>query len=127
MKKKSSPLTSLELQIMEVLWAEGPCTTAEVVPKLKGNRAYTTVQTMLNILLRKKRVSRSLEGRAHRYKAVVPRERAIGNTLSDLVSRMFGGSTEALLMALMDTKQVTADELIRVGTERTELEATRKD
>jgi BlaI family transcriptional regulator, penicillinase repressor len=35
--------------------------------------------------------------------------------LSDLVKRMFGGSSEALLMAMVDTRQITAEELARVA------------
>ena len=108
-------LTPLELEIMQVLWQAGPSTVAEVQPKLKADLAYTTVQTMLNVLLRKKKVKRVQEGRAHRYRPAVSRERASGSALSDLVKRMFGGSSEALLMAMVDTRQITAEELARVA------------
>ena len=108
-------LTPLELEIMQVLWDVGPCTVAEVQPKLKADLAYTTVQTMLNVLLRKNKVKRVQEGRAYRYRPAVSRERASGSALSDLVKRMFGGSSEALLMAMVDTRQITAEELARVA------------
>jgi predicted transcriptional regulator len=113
--KKSEALTPLELEIMQVLWAEGGCTVAEVQPKLQAKLAYTTVQTMLNVLLRKKKVVRAQEGRAFRYQAAVSRERATGGALQDLVRRMFGGSPEAMLMAMVDTRQITAEELQRVA------------
>ncbi len=124
---KQQTLTPLELEIMQVLWESGPGTVAEVQPKLKGELAYTTVQTMLNVLLRKKKVKRVQEGRAYRYRPVVSRERATGSALSDLVQRMFGGSSEALLMAMVDTQQITAEELARVAerlaaAERTEVQ-----
>jgi predicted transcriptional regulator len=112
---KKQTLTPLELEIMQVLWDSGPCTVAEVQPKLKAELAYTTVQTMLNVLLRKSKVKRVQEGRAYRYRAAVSRERASGSALSDLVKRMFGGSSEALLMAMVDTQQITAEELTRVA------------
>jgi len=113
--KKNEALTPLELEIMQVLWAEGGCTVAEVQPKLQAKLAYTTVQTMLNVLLRKKKVVRAQEGRAFRYQAAVSRERATGGALQDLVRRMFGGSPEAMLMAMVDTRQITAEELQRVA------------
>jgi BlaI family penicillinase repressor len=113
--KINQTLTPLELEIMQVLWEVGPCTVAEVQPKLKAELAYTTVQTMLNVLLRKHKVKRVQEGRAYRYRPAVSRERASGNALSDLVKRMFGGSSEALLMAMVDTRQITAEELARVA------------
>jgi BlaI family transcriptional regulator, penicillinase repressor len=113
--RKSPTLTPLELEIMQVLWQAGPCTVAEVQPKLQAELAYTTVQTMLNVLLRKKKVKRVQEGRAYRYRSAVSRERASGSALSDLVTRMFGGSSEALLMAMVDTRQISAEELARVA------------
>ena len=113
--RKSPTLTPLELEIMQVLWLTGPCTVAEVQPRLQAELAYTTVQTMLNVLLRKKKVKRVQEGRAYRYRPAVSRERASGSALSDLVTRMFGGSSEALLMAMVDTRQISAEELARVA------------
>jgi BlaI family transcriptional regulator, penicillinase repressor len=121
--KINKTLTPLELEIMQVLWQEGSCTVAEVQPKLKGELAYTTVQTMLNVLLRKNKVKRVQEGRAYRYRPAVSRERATGSALSDLVKRMFGGSSEALLMAMVDTRQISAEELSRVAKKLAEAEA----
>ena len=121
--KINQTLTPLELEIMQVLWEVGPCTVAEVQPKLKGELAYTTVQTMLNVLLRKNKVKRVQEGRAYRYRPTVSRERATGSALSDLVKRMFGGSSEALLMAMVDTRQISAEELARVAQKLAAAEA----
>jgi BlaI family penicillinase repressor len=121
--KINQTLTPLELEIMQVLWDVGPCTVAEVQPKLKADLAYTTVQTMLNVLLRKNKVKRVQEGRAYRYRPAVSRERASGSALSDLVKRMFGGSSEALLMAMVDTRQISAEELARVAQKLAAAEA----
>ena len=114
-KKEHQTLTPLELEIMQVLWEHGAGTVAEVRPHLRGELAYTTVQTMLNVLWRKKKVKRVQEGRAFRYAPVVSRERAMGGALKDLVSRMFGGSSEALLMAMVDSRQIDAEDLARLA------------
>jgi BlaI family penicillinase repressor len=114
-RKSNQTLTPLELQIMQVLWDAGPCTVSEVQSKLRAELAYTTVQTMLNVLLRKSKVKRVQEGRAFRYQPAVSRERAEGSALHDLVKRMFGGSTEALLMAMVDSRQISSEELERVA------------
>jgi len=108
-------LTPLELQIMQALWRGGPATVAQARERLDTGLAYTTVQTMLNVLLRKKKVRRELAGRAFVYRAAVSRERAMGSALDDLVARMFGGSGEALLMALIDTRAITPQALARVS------------
>jgi BlaI family penicillinase repressor len=113
--KPKDTLTPLELEIMQVLWDAGPGAVAEVQARLPSELAYTTVQTMLNVLLRKKKVKRTLVGRAFRYAPAVSREGAIDTAISDLVTRMFGGSGEALLMALIDTHRVTAEEVERAA------------
>jgi BlaI family penicillinase repressor len=123
-QKAAETLTPLELEIMQVLWEAGPSTVSEVQPKLRAQLAYTTVQTMLNVLLRKRKVARVQEGRAFRYRPAVSRERATGSALSDLVRRMFGGSSEALLMAMVDTRQITAEELARVAERLNAVEGT---
>ena len=108
-------LTPLELEIMQVLWQAGPSTVHDVRPKLKAPLAYTTVQTMLNVLLRKGKVKRVQEGRAFRYRAVVNRKRATGSAVEDLVMRMFGGSPEALLLAMVESRQIGPKELERLS------------
>jgi predicted transcriptional regulator len=108
-------LTPLELQIMQVLWDRDAATVAEVQGRLASDLAYTTVQTMLNVLLRKKKVRRELAGRAFVYRPAVSQEKAMGTALDDLVARMFGGSGEALLMALIDTRKVTPEALARAS------------
>ncbi len=115
-QQKTAPtLTPLELKIMQVLWESGPSTVAEVQSRLSPDLAYTTVQTMLNVLLRKARAKRVAEGRAFRYQAAISRERAAGSAVHDLVKRMFGGSPEALLMAMAEARQISAQELERVA------------
>jgi BlaI family transcriptional regulator, penicillinase repressor len=124
-KQAGGTLTRLELEIMQVLWDCGPSTIAEVQAKLGSKRAYTTVQTMLTILLKKGKVERTEEGRRHRYAPLVSRERAVRTAVHDLVTRLFGGSAEALLMAMVDTRQITADEIARAAELLTKREEER--
>jgi BlaI family penicillinase repressor len=111
-RKPSSQLTRLELQIMEVLWPIGAGTVLEVQHSIPGEPlAYTTVQTMLNILHRKGRVKRKLIGKAYTYSPILSRETAVRDALVDVVDRMFGGSVEALVMSLLKTKQLDPKKL----------------
>ena len=77
-RKSSGRLTPLELQLMHVLWEQGPQTVQEVQQALgsKMRLAYTTVQTMLNLLYRKKKVKRVLQNRAYVYHPLVSYEEA---------------------------------------------------
>jgi predicted transcriptional regulator len=107
-KKGSNALTPLELKIMQVLWSEGPSNVLQVQKKLPpcDDLAYNTVQTMLNILHRKGRVKRALNGRAYVYRTIASREKVLGLAVRDLVERMFGGSAEELVMSLIKNRQV---------------------
>jgi predicted transcriptional regulator len=114
--KAAEQLTPLELEIMKILWEAGPASVQDVQQRVQGRRAlaYTTVQTMLNILVRKGRAKRTLIERAYRYRAAISREKALGNTLRDIVHRMFGGSAEALVLSLLETRQLTPETLQRL-------------
>lgn len=113
-RKKSEHLTPLELEIMKVLWEAEPASVQTVQQLLEGSRAYTTVQTMLNVLHRKGKVTRVLEEKAYLYRPAVSRSQAIGHALGDLVDRMFGGSAESLVMSLVETKRLTPAKLSRL-------------
>jgi predicted transcriptional regulator len=116
-KKGSTALTPLELQIMQVLWAEGPSNVLQVQKSLspKNDLAYNTVQTMLNVLHRKGRVKRTLKGRAYVYRTVASRETVLGQAVRDLVERMFGGSSEDLVMSLVKSRQVDLERIADLG------------
>jgi len=107
-KKRSSSLTPLELQIMQVLWREGAGDVQHVQNNLPSGTilAYTTVQTMLNVLQRKGKVRRKLKGRAYEYRPVLSEEKAVQHAVRDLVKRLFGGSSEELVMSLFKSRQV---------------------
>ena len=108
---KKAGLTRLELKVMQVLWRCGSSAVSAVQSEMEPPLAYTTVQTMLNILERKGKVTRRLEGRAYFYTAKVSEAKATGQGLRDLVDRMFGGSSEDLVMSLLKSKQIDAESL----------------
>ena len=108
-------MTPLELKIMQVLWRMGPCQVQAVQHELEGGLAYTTVQTMLNVLHKKGRVTRRLRGRAYEYRAVVSEEKTLGKAVADLVDRMFGGSPEELVISLVKSRQLDAGRLARLA------------
>jgi BlaI family penicillinase repressor len=125
--RETTGLTKLELQIMQVIWKLGTssvkgtssaraangaassnsaCSVKDVQEGLEQKLAYTTVQTMLNILERKGKLRRKLRGRAYVYSATVTEARASRHAVRDLVDRMFGGSTDELVMSLIKSRQI---------------------
>ncbi len=113
-RKKAENLTPLELEIMHVLWEIGPGNVQSVQQHLERELAYTTVQTMLNILHKKGKVKRSLKDRAYVYTPVVSRSHVTRQHITDIVDRLFGGSAESLVMSLVETKQLTPKKLARL-------------
>jgi len=114
-RKPKKQLTPLELRIMQVLWASGPLPVQEVQHRLEGELAYTTVQTMLNVLQRKGHVARSLVGRAYEYRPLHSRDVALGSAVRDLLNRMFDGSVEGLVMNMLRTKQIDSAKLSKLA------------
>jgi predicted transcriptional regulator len=114
-KITETTLTPLELEIMSVLWETGPANVQTVQSHLKGRElAYTTVQTMLNVLHRKKKVKRTLKDRAYWYRPVLTRQKAVTQALGDMVERFFGGSADSLVLSLFETRHLTPEKLARI-------------
>src|SRR2546427_13290152 len=100
---------------MNVLWEVGPATVKTVPARLEGrNLAYTTVQTMLNILHRKGKVKRRLKDRAYVYQPVLSRQRAIGQAIRDMLDRFFEGSADRLVLNLIETRQISPERLASI-------------
>ena len=109
-------LTPLELEIMQALWSAGPSTVDDVRARLPGHLrlAYTTVQTMLNVLHRKGKVKRALKGRAFEYTPTVSRKKAISAAMHELIDRVFGGSPESLVISLVEGRHLTPEKLAKL-------------
>lgn len=108
-KSNSKLLTDLELTVMRAVWSlgKGPVTVRAVVEVLNArderNLAYTTVQTIMNILVGKGALSsRRGEGRAHLYSAGLSHEEATASMTDEFLSRLFGGRAEPLIARLIE-------------------------
>jgi len=99
---------------MNVLWDHGPSTVAEVQSRLGDELAYTTVLTMLRKLEAKGYAGHEEEGRAHRFHALIGRDSARDGALKTLVSRLFKGSSDALLLHLVSSEKLTARQVARI-------------
>ena len=114
-EREKDTLTKLELQIMQVIWKCGTSNVNAVQEGLEQQLAYTTVQTMLNILERKGKLKRRLRGRAYEYSATVTEAKALNHAVRDLVDRMFGGSSEELVMSLIKNRQIDAGKIAKLS------------
>ncbi len=102
-------LSPLELQVMESLWSEGQRSVREIQESFpeKDRPAYTTVQTMLYRLERKKAVRRVKRiSNAHIFEAVITRDAAQGRFVDELL-RMFGWRMQPLMAHLIESGKLT--------------------
>ena len=114
-KNGEQGLTPLELEIMSVLWETGPANVQTVQAHFKSRElAYTTVQTMLNVLHRKGKVKRKLKDRAFIYQAVLSRQTAVTQAVGTIVDRFFGGSADSLVLSLLETRRLTPEKLAKI-------------
>jgi BlaI family transcriptional regulator, penicillinase repressor len=107
-------LAEREAQLMQVLWEHGPSTVAEAQAHLKDDLAYTTVLTDLQKLEKKGCVRHEEEGRAHRFKASIDRERAQRIAVRDLAARLFKGSAALLLTQAISDENMSEEDLNRI-------------
>ena len=106
--------TDRELDVMAVLWEQGPSTVAEVRQRIADDLAYNTVLTILRTLEEKGHVGHEEEGRAHRYLPLVAREEAGTSAVRRIVGKIFGGSPELLLTQLVGDRKLGRDDLERL-------------
>jgi len=109
MRSKSDTLTGQELEIMKVIWPLGQATIREVYDQLRQRRtlAYTTVQTMMNILETKGHLKREPGDKASVYAPVRPQQMVVRSMVREFVNRVFDGSARPLLVHLLKEKGLT--------------------
>lgn len=107
-------LGSAELEVLKVLWDDGPSTVRDVLGALHARGrtvAYTTVQTMLNRLEQKGVVASDKRGAAFLYKPVVTRERLSRTRLHRLVEELYDGAAGALVLQLVRSRALKREEI----------------
>ena len=126
-RPRAKELTERELEVMHVFWRtvdtadEAPSPTAERTTRTVANvrdeladegrdLAYTTVATLVRILLEKGFLVQTNDERPYRYRPARSFDEVSGNIVSDLVQRVFGGSREQLLHRLFNERTLSNEE-----------------
>ena len=109
----STQPTEVELEILQVLWQQGPCPLGEIHEALAAHsgRAYSTTRKMIQVMRDKGLVRSDDSVRPQLYSAAKSREDTQLNLLQDLADRAFGGNTKKLVMSLVSAERVTVEEV----------------
>ena len=118
-KDSATGLTRRERQIMDVIYARGRATAAEVLEGLPDPPSNSTVRTLLRLLEEKGQLRHEESGARYVYLPTVPRERARRSAMRRMLDTFFDGSTEdavAALLSLHDSrrKPLDADKVSRL-------------
>jgi predicted transcriptional regulator len=110
--------TGRELEILKVLWENGPSSVRVVYRQLLDQQpegedlAYNTVQTLLRIMETKGLVTHAQEGRAFVYSARYSRDQSAARFLE----RVFDGAASQLVASLLQAERISPEELERMQT-----------
>ena len=111
--------TDLELEILKIVWRRGPSTVRQVRDALAEGApgsaprklAYTSVMTVMTIMTTKGYLRRTKADGSYVYHPTAARQSTVGRMLRDLVDRAFAGSTGAAVLNLLESSEITPDEL----------------
>jgi predicted transcriptional regulator len=105
-----------QLEVLNIIWDRGEATVGEVWQIFSTQRpvARNTVLTLMARLEEKGWLRRRAEGNALRYSATVPRQTALRQLARRLVDTAFQGSTEGLVMSLLDGGDLSTGEAERI-------------
>ena len=93
----------LEQKIIDILWqSDVPLKPSEVLRKLDGKHAYTTIMTVLKRMADKKVLSREMVGKAFVYKPVANKEKYIKNSLTDIYGSLMNTYGELAISQFVD-------------------------
>lgn len=113
MRPKKATLTDQELELMKLVWKLGEPTVRDVYEEMRKRRriAYTTVMTMLNVLVEKGRLTKRRRDRAYVYSPTEERRDVLGAMVREFVGRVFDGSARPLMIQLVEDRKLSEQDL----------------
>ena len=128
-QRRSVRPTPAELGILRILWKIGSGTVREIQEALAEEEptGYTTVLKFLQIMHGKGLVTRDESRRAHVYRAQLSQDQAQRDMTTQLIDRVFDGSTSKLVLAALgDEPPASSEELAEIRQMLDRLEGRRK-
>ena len=115
MAQSSDTLSRRERQIMDVIYARGQATAADVVAALPDAPSYSAVRALLRILEQKGHLRHQEDGPRYVFLPTVSRDRARKSALRNLVKTFFDGSPAQAAAALIDQADLSDDDVARLA------------
>ena len=108
--------TESELEILQILWKDGPSSVRFVNDQLNKLRdiGYTTTLKLMQIMNDKGLTTRDTSSRTHIYSAAIKEETTKNNLLSRFIDATFQGSAAQLIMEALGNNTTTKEELDKI-------------
>lgn len=113
-RKRTEGLTDREAEIMAVLWQMGQASVEDIRQRLEGHPAASTVRSLLTIMAERGLVADDNTVYAKKYRPKLDQSQAQDSALRRVIDRLFSGSTEELLVRLIDEGAVDSAQLERL-------------
>jgi predicted transcriptional regulator len=110
-RKPSKTFTDKELEIMRVVWELGNASARDIQAQLPGERHYNSVLTIIRVLEKKGHLTHRSEGKSHIYRARQQPAKSRGHVVGHVIKQVFGGSATSLVLHLVETGDLTEDDL----------------
>ena len=113
MKEKVFKPTDAELEVLKIVWENGPSTVKFVNEMLNKNRlvGYTTTLKTMQIMFEKELLGRSRSGRSHTYKALRKENETQSMLLDKILDTVFSGSASKLVMQALTREKTSQKEI----------------
>lgn len=120
--------TAAELEILQILWKQGPATVRFVNDKLKEKKevGYTTTLKIMQIMTQKKMLKRNEKRRSHVYEAAVKEKDTINLMLDRFLDSVFNGSSAKLVMQALGNHKASREEISQIKKYLDTLEGEKK-
>lgn len=111
-KKRSGP-TEKEMEILSILWKQGASTVRDVNTIMNRNEdtGYTTTLKLMQIMYEKGLLKRDTSSKTHVYFPASSEESVQNQVVGNMMSHVFEGSAEKLMMRVLSSQKVSAEEL----------------
>jgi len=113
-ERKIPRISDTEWELMRIVWAHRPCTSAEIIATLKRQDPTwhpNTVKTLLNRLVKKQALGFQPEGRTYLYVPLVSEKDCVQAASDSFLERVFGGSLRPLLLHFAERKKLSSADL----------------
>src|SRR5258708_1157363 len=112
-RKSTSKPTPKELEILQIVWKNGPCSVKDVQSAMGGDpvNGYTTILKLMQIMYEKGLVTRQKAGKLHLYKAVSSRENTNQQLAHKMIETVFQGSASQLVLSALGNRKSSKEEL----------------